>query len=680
MKARCVPELGASPKDFRGLGDPEGLRKTNARKHANLLAKPGLGCYTRAIPLFPNSPAMFIPESPKPIKNAAPVARIPGLTPEQLDALKAHWIISIQEFLALADLPSARPGLTKLLGVDDAGLETLISAARKQLAPSREGDEEDQALDALEYAAGALEPPPAMREEVQYETIPHETPFPPALSYSDELPPIRNQGSRGTCVAHAAAAVREFLEIQRLKHTEGFHPRQVNFSEQFIYWWCKEQDGMPLVSGTYPALGMQCLAEAGVSREKTWPYNPNPKRGNESQGPPPEKALQEAQRYRIRRVIHLRPDDIDSMKAALLQGKSVMITIPMFESWFHNRATRKFGKINLPLPEDKSVGAHALALVGFVDDADAPGGGYFILRNAWKPWALSNPLGKGLGTIPYAFLQEHNLLADSGELLTTADVYIRDNENDEGEAPSRGMTFDSPDIWVRRNRDDGEEHQQSAPDGQNWLYVRAWNLGPEIATQVRAQVFVAPASPSIWPDMWQPLGEISLPNIPANESASSALAWRPQSGGDVRFLVRLHAAEDPAQHDWAVQYDNNIAQKNMVQRAMKPGEEITLAFPIYGLPEELTLRHIRVDRKGFREGRIGLSIEAGQSYRDAPEEAEDRLLQTLAGQATERRLAVLTIRLHEDAGPNAGGRIVISQKYGKALVGRMLVEIVVASA
>ena len=622
---------------------------------------------------------MLIPKSPKPIKNVAPLARMTGLTPAQLDILQQHWIISIQEFLALTDIPTVRPGLMKLLGVDDAALQSLIQEANTQLSSWRDAAAEDEALDELTYAAGALPPPPTMRDEVQYETIPHETPLPPALSYSDELPPLRNQGVRGTCVAHAAAAVREFLEIQRRKGTAKFNPRRINFSEQFIYWWCKEQDGMPDVSGTYPALGMQCLAEAGVSWEKSWPYNPNPKPGNESQGPPPPAALQEAQHYRIRRVIHLRPDDIDSMKAALVQGKSVMIAIPMFESWFHNRITRKFGKINLPLPDDKTVGAHAMALVGYVDDAEAPGGGYFILRNAWKPWAMANPLGKGLGTIPYAFMRQHNLLADTGELLAVADVYIRDNENDRGEVPSSGPTFDSPDIWVRWNQDGGAEHQHPLPDQQNWLYVRAWNMGPERATQVRAQVFVATASPSIWPDMWQPLGEISFPDLAAGENAVAALQWVPPAE-DVRFLVRINAAEDMARHEWAVQYDNNIAQKNVVYRQLRPGEGITLSFPIYGLPQRLTLRHLRVNRQAFRGGRLRLSIEDGQSYRQDAEKTEDQVLKTLASQATERRMATLAIEMAENAGPNDGGRIIISQAYGKALVGRMSVVVMVAEA
>ncbi len=620
---------------------------------------------------------MFIPESPTPIKNRAPIEGVHGLSSEQIETLKSHWIISVQEFLALAEFPSTRPGLAKLLAVDDSGLEALVKAARKKTPVMRDGDEaEDEMLMKATYGAGAWELPPPMREEIQYETIPFETPLPPALSYSDDLPPIRDQGSRGTCVAFGATAVREFLEIQHLKRLNAdFDPRKVNFSEQFVYWWCKEQDGLPDVSGTYPTLGLQCLAEAGVALEKTWPYKPHPTPGNESQGPPPTEALEEARRHRIQRVIHLRPDDIDSMKAALLQGKSVMITIPMFDSWFRSRSTRKFGKINLPLPEDNVAGAHALALVGYVDDKEAPGGGYFILRNAWKPWGLQNPLGKGLGTIPYAFVRAHNVIADTGELLSSADVFIRDNEEDRGEAPSRGLTFDSPDIWVRNQKDDGETHQPPISGGENWLYVRAWNRGPETATQVRAQVFIAPVSPSIWPDMWQPLGDLSFPDISAGQSAVVAMPWSLNDDGPYRILVRLNAAEDPAQHQWAIRYDNNIAQKNRLHVQMRPGESQTIRFPIFGLAEELTLRHIRVNRKDFRGGRIKLEIQQGQAYREGRIETEDQVLQTFAGQATEQRIASLTIQMDENATPEDGGRIIISQQYSKVLVGRMLIVV-----
>ncbi len=620
---------------------------------------------------------MFIPESPKPIQNPAPLSRATGLTEAQIKTLKAHWIISIQELLALTELPATAGPLAKLLGIDNAELEKISIALRKQLSVMRGNhDEDDEALTNIEYASGALTPPAAMRAGVKYETIPCEEAPPPALSYSDELPPVRNQGSRGACVAYAAAAVREFMEIRQRKRSQpDFNPRSVDFSEQFIYWWCKEKDGLPNVSGTYPYLGMQCLVEAGVAREKTWPYHQQPTPDNEGQGPPPEEAIEEAPSYRIGKVIHLRPDDIDSMKAALLQGRSVMIAIPMFNSWFHSRTTRQFGKINLPLPDEKSLGAHAMALVGYVDDEAAPGGGYFLLRNAWKPWAMLNPLGKGLGAIPYEFIRAHNTLADTGEWLAAADIYIRDNADDRGEAPSRGLAFNSPDIWVRREQDGIETHQPPEPGRQNWIYIRAWNKGPETATRVQGEIFTAPVSPSIWPNMWRPAGAFDLPDIPAGDNVLAAMPWTPADAGPCRILVRLNSAEDPARHQWAVRYDNNIAQKNLMQITLHPGQSASIAFPIYGLPDELTLRHIRIDRKNFRRGRINLEISGGQTYRGKPVETEDQVLQAFSGQATETRTATLAINMDQQATAADGGAIIISQQYSDVLIGRMLLEV-----
>ncbi len=626
--------------------------------------------------------SMYIPESPKPLRNPAPLERIPGLTEQQIESLKAHWIVSIQELVALGEMPSTKRGLANLLGVTETELGALIKLARRQLSQMRGmEDTDDAALDELEYASGALEPAPEMRAKLEYERIPYEAPFPPALSYADELPPIRNQGARGTCVAYAAAAVREFLEIQRLKRLKKkVNPKRIDLSEQFIYWWCKEKDGLPTVSGTYPSLGLQCLLEAGAPTEKTWPYNPTPTPENEGQGPPPKKALEEAKRYRLGKIIHLRPDDIESMKAALLQGKSVMITIPIVASWFRSRMTRKFGKINLPLPEEKVIGAHALALIGYVDDATAPGGGYFILRNAWKPWGMKNPLGPGLGTIPYAFLQEYNTIADVGAPFIEADVYVRDNEEDRGEAPSRGLTFNSPDIWVRHQRDDKEEHQPPRAGEKHWIYVRAWNLGPEKATDVLAEVFVAPASPSIWPDMWQSLGVVELRDIEPGGNVVGSISWTPDEKTPQRLLVRLQSAEDPAQHEWAVRYDNNIAQKNIIHLQMRPGETRTITFPLFGLPGELTLRAVRVDRRDFRGGRLQLRIEQGQNFRGDETGNEDEVLKDLACQATETRTASLTIRINPNATSEDGGAIVIRQKYRKVLVGQMMVRIEIEQA
>ena len=618
---------------------------------------------------------MYIPESPRPMRNPAPLDRVPGLTPNQLETLAQHWIISIQELVALAEMPSTQKHLAQLLDMEVEDLSQLAQTARGQLATMRGEEDDEETWEDIEYASGALWEPPALRAERTYERIPYEAPLPQALSYADELPPIRNQGTRGTCVAYAAAAVREFMEIQQQKRLgNDIQPKTVDFSEQFIYWWCKEHDGLPSVSGTYPHLGMTCLVEAGVPREKTWPYNPLPQPDNEGQGPPPDKALKEAPRYRIGRVIHLRPDDIDSMKAALVQGKSVMITIPIVNSWFRSRTTRRFGKINVPLPDEKPMGAHAMAIIGYVDDDTAPGGGYFILRNAWRPWALKNPLGPGLATIPYAFIRQHNSIAAVGVPLIAADVFLRDNDTDTGQVPTRGMTFNSPDIWVRQHRDGGEAHEPVIPGKTHWIYVRAHNLGPEPATQVRAQVFEAPASPSLWPEMWQEVGEVEVGEMDAGAEKVVVLAWKPRYAHP-RLLVRLDSAEDPAQHVWAVRYDNNIAQKNVVMLQARAGETVTFTFPLYGPKGTLTLRNLRVNRRNFRRGRVRLTIDRGDVYRRRRAPNEDKVLQQLASQPPVQRNATLTLQMHPQATPKDGGTLVITQMHDQVLVGRMQVVV-----
>ncbi len=46
-----------------------------------------------------------------------------------------------------------------------------------------------------------------------------------------------------------------------------------------------------------------------------------------------------------------------------------------------------------------------MCLVGYKDDPEWPGGGYFILRNSWgKAWGSQCPYGAGYGVIPYKFI------------------------------------------------------------------------------------------------------------------------------------------------------------------------------------------------------------------------------------------------------------------------------------
>ncbi len=71
--------------------------------------------------------------------------------------------------------------------------------------------------------------------------------LPGSVRLADRLFPVRDQGERGTCVAFASVALREFL-------TE----RTDELSEQFLYWACKELDGVP-GAGTFIRTAMSAL-------------------------------------------------------------------------------------------------------------------------------------------------------------------------------------------------------------------------------------------------------------------------------------------------------------------------------------------------------------------------------------------------------------------------------------
>lgn len=88
----------------------------------------------------------------------------------------------------------------------------------------------------------------------------------------------------------------------------------------------------------------------------------------------------------------------------------VGIAIPLYRSWMRNPVVRKYGNITMPLPgEVRDRIGHAVTLVGFQDDDDFAGGGFFIVRNSWDHhWASQSLFGSGYGTIPYAYIARHN--------------------------------------------------------------------------------------------------------------------------------------------------------------------------------------------------------------------------------------------------------------------------------
>ncbi|MEM9085387.1 MAG: C1 family peptidase [Pseudomonadota bacterium] len=213
------------------------------------------------------------------------------------------------------------------------------------------------------------------------------------------MPMIRNQQSRGTCVSFATNAVLEYYFANL--------GSEIDLSEQFTYWNCKQNDGIPNSSGTWLSVSFPLIERDGTCPEHVWAYQADGCQ-TEDCGPPPVAAFTSALPYRsLTRSIA--SNAVDDIKAALEGGNLVAFSVPVFRSWRQNPSVKWEGKINMPLPNDIVEGGHAMCFVGY-EESDKPGmgGGRFILRNSWgQDWAPNCPYGAGYGTIPFAYIARH---------------------------------------------------------------------------------------------------------------------------------------------------------------------------------------------------------------------------------------------------------------------------------
>lgn len=216
----------------------------------------------------------------------------------------------------------------------------------------------------------------------------------------DECPAIYDQGHLGSCTANALAFCYQYDEIYQ-KEPSQFIP-----SRLFIYYNERNMEGHVLDdSGAEIHDGVQVLNTIGVCSETEWVYDIS-----KFTIKPDEDCYTNAL---LHKTTAFRPiqQDLSQLRLALIAGFPVVFGFSVYES-FESPDVAKTGNMPIPLPTEKLLGGHAVAVVGFDDTRQV-----FIVRNSWgASWG-----DKGYFYMPYAFITNPDMASDFWTITATQD-------------------------------------------------------------------------------------------------------------------------------------------------------------------------------------------------------------------------------------------------------------------
>ena len=235
--------------------------------------------------------------------------------------------------------------------------------------------------------------------------------------------PVRDQDGRGTCVAFATVACREYLEY----HNNSKRPP--NLSEQYLYWATKTKttDPYPDDDGTRIQYSQEAICKEGTCLSSLWPYDKSIIRGNVTharKGVPSKAAIADAKNWRCAITNYSGGNVKGKVKSlcGMMQrnNKPLAISLPVFEdpvtkiSNWSTPLSWLYGKVENPPPYSVTFEGHAVCVTGFQPDPNEPSGGYFIIRNSWgRKWGSALPSSQyyppepGYGQISASYVNKY---------------------------------------------------------------------------------------------------------------------------------------------------------------------------------------------------------------------------------------------------------------------------------
>lgn len=214
-------------------------------------------------------------------------------------------------------------------------------------------------------------------------------------------PPVYDQGKLGSCTANSIGFCYHYDELAQ-NESSPFVP-----SRLFIYYNEREVEGhVKEDTGAQIHDGIQVLNTIGVCPETDWPYDIS-----KFADKPTDACFEEASNHRSIEYNAIN-QNMDQLKACLISGFPVAFGFVVYES-FESQQVASTGVVPMPKPNEKILGGHAVAIVGFDDNKKQ-----FIVRNSWGDgWG-----DKGYFYMDYDFVLNKDLADDFWTIKKTVDT------------------------------------------------------------------------------------------------------------------------------------------------------------------------------------------------------------------------------------------------------------------
>lgn len=220
----------------------------------------------------------------------------------------------------------------------------------------------------MQRSFGFVPQPKDERDHVFHWSVPKKQ-LPPSVDLRSVMPKVYDQGSLGSCTAHAIAALVEVKSKIKMPSRLFLY-----FNERVMIDTVLEDSGAMLRDG------LKSVNKQGICEEAICPYLIS-----KFTDKPLEIAYQNAIEHTATQYTAI-PQTENGLKTALVAG------LPIAFGFMVKESLMNVAEDGIYKPKGKVLGGHAVAIVGYNDATKT-----FIVRNSWgKKWG-----NNGYFTMPY---------------------------------------------------------------------------------------------------------------------------------------------------------------------------------------------------------------------------------------------------------------------------------------